>query len=138
MRHGKEKRRDTGKIEKQARLVAVFGRVVFGRDHQSPALPRTAIHGLNNVNELVRVIERPIDFVVISRSEINHDVLVSEEEHDRARIIQLVPERQKNVTSGPPRWDYDLHVLHLIKIWHLGDIHEISHGKILHFVGYFV
>ena len=36
------------------------------------------------------VLHGPIDLVVVSRAQINHDVLVTEEEHTGARVVQLV------------------------------------------------
>lgn len=39
---------------------------------------------------LLFVVERPRDLVVVSRPEVDHDVLVAEEEHDGARVVQLV------------------------------------------------
>jgi len=39
---------------------------------------------------LLLVVERPGDLVVVSGSKVDHDVLVAEEEHDGARVVQLV------------------------------------------------
>lgn len=33
----------------------------------------------------------PVDLVVVTRPQIDHDVLVAEEEHQRARVVQLIP-----------------------------------------------
>ena len=48
---------------------------------------------LDNVDELLLVLHRPLDLVVVARSQVDHNVLVTEEEHDGARVVQLVPER---------------------------------------------
>ena len=40
--------------------------------------------------KLLLVVHGPIYLVVISSAQINHDVLIPEEKHDRARVIQLV------------------------------------------------
>ena len=40
--------------------------------------------------EYLLVLHGPVDLVVVSGAEIDHHVLVPEEEHDRARVVQLV------------------------------------------------
>ena len=59
-------------------LVTVLGGVVLGSDHQTTALPGTPVDRLHNVNELLLVLEGPVDLVVVSRPEIDHNVLVPE------------------------------------------------------------
>jgi hypothetical protein len=71
-------------------LVLVLGRIVLGRDHQPPALSRPAIDHFDNVNHFLFVRQRPIDFVVVSGSEIDHDVFVSVKEHGRATAYVVV------------------------------------------------
>ena len=39
---------------------------------------------------LLLVVEGPRDLVVVTRAEVDHDVLVAEEEHDGAGVVQLV------------------------------------------------
>jgi len=63
--------------------VAVFGGVIFGSDDETATLPGAAVNGLDDVDELLLVLESPIDLVVVASAEIDHDVLVPEEEHDR-------------------------------------------------------
>ena len=92
-------------------LISVFCRVVFGRYHETSALASASKYGLNNVNELLLVFHGPIYLVVITSAEIDHDVLVSIEEHDRAWVVELV---------------------HLVEIGHFGDVDKIDSGKVFH------
>lgn len=62
----------------------------FWRNYQPSSLSSSTVHNLNNVNELLLIIHGPVDFVVVSSAQINHDVLVAEEKHDSAWVIQLV------------------------------------------------
>ena len=66
-------------------LVAVFGGVVLGRDDETAALAGAAVDGLDDVDHLLLVLDGPVDLVVVARAQINHHVLVAEEEHDLAR-----------------------------------------------------
>ncbi|CAD0203491.1 unnamed protein product [Chrysodeixis includens] len=91
-------------------LVSVLGGVVLGRHHQTAALARAAVHRLDDVNHLLLVFQRPVDLVVVAGAQIYHNVLVAEEEHHRAGVIQLV---------------------HFIKVWYFSDIHEVYNGEVL-------
>ena len=71
-------------------LITVFGTVILRRDDETAALPRSSVNGFYDVNELVDVIERPVDLVIITGAQIDHDVLVAEKEHEGARIVKLV------------------------------------------------
>jgi hypothetical protein len=46
---------------------------------------RSTVDGLDDVDELLLVVERPCDFVVVARAQVDHNVLVSVEEHDLPR-----------------------------------------------------
>ena len=65
----------------------------------------------------LRVLEGPVDLVIISGAQIDHDVLVSVEEHDGAGVVEFV---------------------HLVEVGHLCDVYEIGRGKVLHTVGYLI
>lgn len=95
-------------------LVSVLGRVVLGRDYQTTALTGTSIHRFHNVDHLLLVLQWPVDLVVVTRAQIDHNVLVAEEEHHRARIVQLV---------------------HLVEVRHLGNVDQIDDSEVLHFLG---
>lgn len=62
----------------------------FGRDNKTAALASSLVDRLDDVDELLLVRHRPVDLVVVSCAKVDHDVLVSEEEHDGARVVQLV------------------------------------------------
>ena len=70
--------------------VSVLCRVVLWRDHETPTLPGAPVDGLHDVHHLLLVLHGPVDLVVVSRAQVDHDVLVAEEEHDGARVVQLV------------------------------------------------
>jgi len=95
-------------------LVSVFGGVVLGRDNQTSALPRTTVDGLHNVDQLLFILHGPVDFVVVSSSQIDHDVLVPKEEHYSTGVVQLV---------------------HLVEVRDLADIDEVDDAKVLHLFG---
>ena len=93
------------------KLVTVLGGVIFGSDDETTSLPGSTVDGLNNVDELLLVLESPVDLVVVTGSEINHDVLVPEEEHHRGRVVELV---------------------HGVEIRHLRYVHQVYHRKVLY------
>mmetsp|Transcript_43079 Transcript_43079/g.97981 ORF Transcript_43079/g.97981 Transcript_43079/m.97981 type:complete len:208 (+) Transcript_43079:118-741(+) len=98
----------------RSRSVLVLGRVVLGRDDETPAFPGATVDNLHNVDELLLVLQRPVDLVVVTRPKIDHDVLVSEEEHDGGGVVKLV---------------------HGVEVRHLRDIHKVNDGKVLDLVG---
>lgn len=92
------------------------GTVVLGADDQTPALLRAAVHRLDDVDELLLVLENPVELVVVAGAEIAHHVLVAEEEHDGAGVVELV---------------------HGVEVGHLVDVAEVDGGEILDLVGDF-
>lgn len=80
-------------------LVSVLGGVVLGRDDEAAALARAAVHRLDDVDHLLLVLQRPVDLVVVAGAQVDHDVLVAEEEHHGARVVQLVPAHTNDLTS---------------------------------------
>lgn len=72
-------------------LVSIACRVVLGADDETAALLGAAVDGLDDVDELLLVLEDEVELVVVSGSQIHHDQLVAEEEHDGHRVVQLVP-----------------------------------------------
>lgn len=94
-------------------LIPVTGGVIFGRYDKTTALRGSAVNSFNDVNQLLFVIHCPVYLVVITSSEINHDMFVTIEEHDGARIVQLV---------------------HLVEVRDLGDIYEVDDCEVLHFL----
>ena len=43
--------------------------------HEAAPLPRSAVDRLDDVDHLLLVVDRPVDFVVVARPQVNHDVL---------------------------------------------------------------
>lgn len=66
-------------------LVAVFGKVIFGRDD------KTAVDSFNDIiNELLFVFETPINLIVFTCSKVYYYVFVPKEKHNCAGVEQLV------------------------------------------------
>ena len=72
------------------RLVSVLGGIVLGGYHQTSPLARPRKHRLHDIDELLLVVHGPVDFVIVARAEVDHDVLVAKEKHHRAWVVQLV------------------------------------------------
>jgi hypothetical protein len=72
-------------------LIAIFCGIIFGRYHQTSTFSRASVYCLDNINHLLLILQCPVYFIVVASAQIDHDVLISEEEHDCARIVQLVP-----------------------------------------------
>ena len=83
-------------------------------DHQTSSLLGAAIDGLEDIDELLLVLQDPIELVVVAGSEIAHDVLVAEKEHDGAGVVQLV---------------------HLVEVGDLVDVADVDGGEALDLVG---
>lgn len=79
-------------------------------DHQTPSLLGPSIDRLDDVNQLLLVLQYPVEFVVVARAEITHHVLVAEEEHECDRIVEFV---------------------HLLEVGHLVEIADVDDGEIL-------
>ena len=62
----------------------------FGADHQTSAFLRTLVDSLDDVDQLLLILQHPVQFVIVSGSEIAHHVLVAVEEHDRHPVVELV------------------------------------------------
>lgn len=67
-------------------LVLQFGAVVPRSVNETPSFGCTAIDDLNNINEVLPVGDRKCDLIIVPSAHVDHDVLVSVEEHDRAWV----------------------------------------------------
>ncbi len=47
-------------------------------------------NAFDNVNQFLAVRQGPVDLVVVTRPQIDHDVLVAKEKHHRAWIVQFI------------------------------------------------
>jgi hypothetical protein len=95
-------------------LVAVSGGVVLGTDDQTAALLGALIDGLADVDELLLVLEDKVELVVVTGAQIDHHVLVAEEPHDGAGVVQLV---------------------HLVEVGHLVNVAQVDDAEILDALG---
>lgn len=81
--------------------VAILGRVILRWDHKTSSLTGPSVDRLQDVNHLLLVLQGPVDFVVVAGAKIDHYVLVAEEKHHCAWVVQLIPARIKNCSM---RW----------------------------------
>jgi hypothetical protein len=91
-------------------LISVPGRVILWADHQTTTLFRALVDSLDDVNQLLLVLQNPIQLVVVTSPEIAHHVFVAKEEHDGHRVVELV---------------------HLLKVGHLVQVAEVDDGEVL-------
>lgn len=70
--HGEQGQR----VGSQATSVSVLGGVVLGRHHQAPALAGSSVNSFYDVNHLLFILHGPVDLVVVTCAQIDHDVLV--------------------------------------------------------------
>ena len=90
--------------------IFVLCRVVLRGDDKTLTFTCASIDDFEYVNQLLFIIQSPYHFIVVSSSEVDHDVSVSEEEHDRACVIQFV---------------------HCVEVGHLTDVDDVEYGKFL-------
>lgn len=95
-------------------LVSVSGRVVLWTHDQTSAFLGSSVDGLDDIDQLLLVLQHPVQLVVVSGSEIAHHVFVAEEEHDGHGIVQLV---------------------HLVEVGHLIQIADVDDCEVLDTVG---
>ena len=96
--------------------VLVLGGVVLGRDHKPLPLPGPLVDHLTDVNKLLFFVEQEGDLIVVAGAGVNHHVLVAEEEHRRAWIIQLVHLGIRNPLyhTSPLRRSLTISPLHIL------------------------
>lgn len=94
----------------------MMGRTL-GTDNETPALLGAAVDGLDDVDELLLVLEDPVELVVVSGPEIAEHVLVAPEEEDGAGVVELV---------------------HAVEVGHLVDVGHVDDGEVADELGDFV
>lgn len=110
--------------------------IVLRADYQTSALLGAPEHSLKDVDELLLIVQHPVQFVVVSGTEIAHYVLVAEEEHDGAGVVQLVHGVEIR----------DLRLLRACSFSQLGssgetdlvNVTKVNGGEVLDAVGYLV
>lgn len=111
--------------------------VILRTDYQTSALLCTPEHRLKDVDELLLVVQHPVQFVVVSGTEIAHDVFVAEEEHDCAGVVQLVHcveigDLQRLSAHSCFSFHSNFHETHLV------DVTKVDGSEVLDAVGYLV
>lgn len=96
------------------RLISVPGGVVLRADHQTTTLLGALVDGLDDIDQLLLVLQHPVQFVIVTRSEIAHHMFVAEEEHDGHWVVEFV---------------------HLLEIGHLVQVAEVDDGEVLDALG---
>lgn len=67
--------------------VAISEGEISRSDHQSFSFSCTPVDDLAYIDEILRFTQHPVDFVVITRPRVDHDVLVAIEEHEGERVV---------------------------------------------------
>lgn len=83
--------------------------VILWADDQTTALLGSFVHRLQDIDELLLVLQHPVELVIVSRSEIAHHVFIAEEEHDGHGVVEFV---------------------HGVEVGHLVDVAEVDDGEV--------
>lgn len=117
-------------------LVLVTGRVVAGRDDETATLGRSAVDGLDNVDHLLLVGNGPVDLVVVTGTQVNHDVLVTEREmcqpHDPVLAADCPPSSHLDSPVKEHERTLVIQLVHLGEVWHFCNVDQVDGGKVLH------
>ncbi len=112
-------------------------------DHQTSTLLCATIDSLDDVDQLLLVLQDPVQLIIVSSTEIAHHMFIAEEEHKGDWIVEFyerdisaslekkMPEGQNN--NNPTA--EGLLTVHLLEIGDLVEITDVDDGKILHTVG---
>lgn len=74
-----------GNITKMS--VAVPKRVVFGCNNKSFSFSSSPVNYFTYINEVLWLFQHPVDFIIVARARIDHDMLVSVEEHESHFVV---------------------------------------------------
>ena len=85
------------------------GALTFGADYQTATLLCTLVDCLDDVDQLLLVLQHPVQLVVVTCAEIAHHVFVAVEEHNCHSVIELV---------------------HLVEIWDLVDVAKVNDREV--------
>lgn len=130
-------------MEMERELISVPCAVVLRADHQTLALLGPPVDRLDNVDELLLILQHPVELVVVARAEIAHHVLVAEKEHDGAGVVQLVHAVEvghlwEGASENAASHSHRKSVEREKGGTYLVDVAEVDDGKVLHSVGYLV
>ena len=87
-------------LEKKKKSISVFCRIILWRHHQTSSFSCSSVNSFNNVYHLLLVLHRPVDLVVVTSSQINHDVFVPEKEHQQQCEALKLYSNSSLVTDG--------------------------------------
>lgn len=94
-------------------LVPVPRRIILRADNQPSTFSRALIDRLNDINQLLFILQDPVQFIIIPRTKITHHMFIPEEEHDGDGVVQLI---------------------HLVEIRHFVDIAKIDDSEVFDLV----
>jgi len=96
------------------RLVSVSGGVILRTDNQTTTLLRTTIDRLDDINQLLLILQDPVELVVVTGTEIAHHMFIAEEEHEGNRIVEFI---------------------HLLEVGDLVEVADVDDGEVLDTIG---
>ena len=109
------KKAKQSKAEQEKQKAGIKRKLTFRTNDQTPPLLRPSIDGLDNINQLLLILQHPVQLVVVTRPKITHHMLVAKEEHQCHRVVQLV---------------------HLFEVRHLVEVADVHDGEVLDSVCY--
>lgn len=83
-------------------------------DDQATTLLGATVDGFNDIDQLLLILEDPVELIVVTGSEITHHMLVSKEEHESDWVVELV---------------------HLLEVWDLVEVADVDNGEVLDAIG---
>lgn len=130
-------------MKQKQKSVSVFCGIILGGHHQTSSFSRSSINRLNNVYHLLLVLDDPVDLVVVTGAQIDHDVFVSGREKTITKLSQTGVRLilLQRLHRAPPEKEHDgagvVQLVHLVEIRHFCDVHQINDSKIL-YLGKFI
>ena len=94
--------------------ISIPRRIILRTNDQTPPLLRALVDRLDNINQLLLILQHPVELVVVAGAEIAHHVLVAEEEHEGDGIVEFV---------------------HLLEVGDLVEVADVDDGEVLDAVG---
>lgn len=88
--------------------------ITLGTNNQPPPLLCPTIYRFNDINQLLLILQHPVQLIIVARAEIAHHMLIAKKEHERHRVVELI---------------------HLFKIRHLIQVADVENREVFHSVG---
>lgn len=83
-------------------------------DDQTTALLGSTVDSLDNVDQLLFILQNPVELIIITSTEIAHHMFISEEEHESDGIVEFV---------------------HLLEVGNLVEVADVDDSEVLDTVG---